>query len=151
MSEIHQREDGDYELTLPSGRVAVSAHRESLERLGAEYDQAVDANIAFLEAWKAGVKLAGPSWFEVHSASVGEALDKNELRPNWDLIEAESGPLSHGERVFLYALCAFFNGEWGRELFARFNETGHPQELAQILDGPRIEIIAALMTHYRGW
>lgn len=148
---IQQRNDGRYELPLHDGRVAVADDRDALANMAAAQEHAIHAEAAFLGAWKAGVELAGAQWFEVTSATVAQAVDKDQLRPAWEMVNEHSGVLSHGERVFLYALCGFFNDEWGRELFAHYGETGQPIELARILDPDRRHIIADLLIHYRGW
>lgn len=146
-----ERSDGQFETDLPSGRVLVSDSRESLEEVlrNEEIDRVKD--LQFLAAWKTGVKIAGERFFEVRSASVDEAMDKEDLRPSWETVENDIGVLSGGERRFLVAMCSFFNREWAKELSDQFNDMGNPGALAAQLDPSRIEVIAELMRSYRGW
>jgi hypothetical protein len=151
MNEVKQRADGTFELELPDGRVMESDSAGALINMGERLNRLAAAPGYFLDAWKAGVKLAGPRFFELDAASVDAAQDKEALRPNWDMVEAHSGAESHGERVFLYALCAFYNREWAAELSARFDESGNVGELVGILSPERIQIIVDLMKSYSGW
>lgn len=151
MSNIWELEDGNFAMEYAGGQTLVSASRESLERLGQDYDLSLARRARFLAAWQAGVDVAGQRFFDIKSETVASAQDKEELRPKWDYVEDNVGVLSHGERSFLIAMCGFFNDEWGAELSARFNETGSPVELAQILSIERRQIIADLLVNYQGW
>ena len=105
---------------------------------------------AFLDAWKRGVRLAGERCFDITSASVEGATDKDELRPSWDYVEAHLLDRSRGEAAFLASLCAFFNSHWGQALLER---AGCPNlcDLAERLDSERTGIIAELFLSYQGW
>ena len=104
----------------------------------------------FLAAWKRGVRLAGERCFDITAANVDRAIDKDQLRPSWDHVEAHLLDRSRGEAAFLAALCAFFNSDWGQGLLER---AGCPNlcDLAGKLDAERSAIIAELFLAYQGW
>lgn len=104
----------------------------------------------FLEAWKRGAALIGTRFFEVKAPSVESATDKNQLRPDWDLVEESIGVLSRGEAAFLAAMCSFFNAEWGQKLL---EDVGFPNicDIASKLDREHAEVIAELFLTYSGW
>jgi hypothetical protein len=104
----------------------------------------------FLEAWKRGIALIGPRFFEVKSSSIESATHKNELRPDWHVIEESLGVLSRGEAVFLAAMYSFYNAECGQILLT---EAGHPNicDIASKLDREHAEVIAELLLTYAGW
>ena len=104
----------------------------------------------FLEAWKQGVRIAGPECFRVTAPTVGDASHKRQLEPDWDHIEATLLARSRGEAAFLAAMCSFYNAEWGQSLLER---AGYPNlcDLAGKLDEPRAGIIAELFLYYPGW
>ena len=103
----------------------------------------------FLAAWKRGVKLAGEEYFNV-VGSVEGATDKEQLRPNYKMIEHSLFKISSGQATFLAALYSFFNGEEG-QLF--LEQLGKPNisDLAAYLDRERAEIISELFLTYSGW
>ena len=104
----------------------------------------------FLRAWKRGVRLAGERCFDITSASIEGAIDKDQLRPSWDYVEAYLTDRSKGEAAFLAALCSFFNSHWGQALLER---AGYPNlcDLAEKLDAERAGVIAELFLSYQGW
>lgn len=116
-----------------------------------EMSRYIDAQAKFLAAWKRGVSLAGDQYFHVKTPTVVEAVDKNQLRPDWDFICEVIGGLSHGERMFLAAMYSFFNALDGHRLFEQIGETGNICEIAAILDPERAQVIADLFLSYRGW
>jgi hypothetical protein len=106
----------------------------------------------FLDAWKRGVALAGKEYFLVTVSDPASASDKNELRPNGELVEQTIGVLSSGQGVFLAAMCSFFNPRWGQSLLAGLGE--HRTNICDIsaaLDTERRLVIAELFQHYNGW
>lgn len=66
----------------------------------------------FLAAWKIAVQLAGVDLFDVRSATVAEATDKNELRPRMEHIAKALPDLTDAEASFVLAVCSFFNFDW---------------------------------------
>lgn len=104
----------------------------------------------FLVAWKRGVVLAGESYFLVETPSVAEASHRNQLRPNYALVEDAVGRVSSGQGAFLAAMYSFFNAEDGQRLLAR---AGYPNicDLAAKLEGEHAVIVAELFINYHGW
>ena len=116
-----------------------------------EIDHFSSAPARFLEAWKRGVRLAGPQFFGMRSphADLDHAESKWDLCPKMDLIDRAIGVMSSGEKVFLAALTSFYNAEDGGELLKRVNVQG----LADFggLDLERRAVIAVLLLNYTGW
>lgn len=104
----------------------------------------------FLAAWMRGVALAGASYFFVEVPYVAEATHRNQLCPNYALVEDAIGRVSAGQGAFLAAMYSFFNAEDGQRLLAR---AGYPNicDLAAKLEGQHAEIVAELFLNYHGW
>lgn len=104
----------------------------------------------FLVAWKCGVQLAGEQYFNITAASIEAANDKNQLQPDYRLIQEAIGRVSAGQGAFLAALYSFYNGDDGQKLLA---VAGYPNisDLAGKLDPEYAEVIAALFLNYHGW
>ena len=107
---------------------------------------------AFLQSWKAGVKLAGSRWF-------GDGSDPEAAETKWDLaprtehIKANIGLLSTSEAVFLAALVSFYNDRIGGPMLQQvigYNEVGLA-DIAASLDEPRRRVIGGLLLSYCGW
>lgn len=130
---------------------AVALDETTRESIPQELEHLSSAPARFLEAWKRGVRLAGPQYFGMGSphADLGEAQSKWDLCPKMDLIDRAIGVMSSGEKVFLAALTSFYNAEDGGELLKRV----HVQGLADFggLDLERRAVIAALIVNYTGW
>ena len=130
---------------------AVALDQTTRESIAQELEHFSSAPARFLEAWKRGVRLAGPQFFGMGSphADLGEAQSKWDLCPKIDLIDRAIGAMSSGEKVFLAALTSFYNAEDGGELLKRV----HVQGLADFggLDLERRAVIAALILNYTGW
>lgn len=116
-----------------------------------ELEHFSSAPARFLEAWKRGVRLAGPQFFGMGSphADLAGTQSKWDLCPKMDLIEDAIGVMSSGEKVFLAALTSFYNAQDGGALLKRV----HVQGLADFggLDLERRAVIAALIVNYTGW
>lgn len=121
------------------------------ENIAQELEHFSSAPVRFLEAWKRGVRLAGPQFFGTGTAhaDLDQAESKWDLCPKMDLIDRGIGVMSSGEKVFLAALTSFYNAEHGGELLRRV----HVQGLADFggLDLERRAVIAALILNYTGW
>jgi hypothetical protein len=121
------------------------------ESIAQELEHFSSASARFLEAWKRGVRLAGPQFFGTRSthADLDHAESKWDLCPKMALIDRAIGVMSSGEKVFLAALTSFYNAEDGGELLKR----AHVQGLADLggLDLERRAVIAALILNYTGW
>jgi hypothetical protein len=104
----------------------------------------------FLDAWKQGIALIGPRFFEADAALFKSETSKDDLRPDWDYIEACIGALSRGEAAFLAGMCSFYNAEWGQKLLV---EAGYPNicDIAAKLDREQAAVIAELFMTYSGW
>lgn len=106
---------------------------------------------AFFEAWRAGVRLAGPRYFgDGTLAAVDAATTKQDLAPNYDEVMNGLGVLSSGEAVFLAAMYSFYNDEAGGKMLAQVDAAGLAGISAH-LDEPRIRVIADLLVSYAGW
>lgn len=105
----------------------------------------------FLAAWKSGVSYAGEHLFKIRSASAEVATDKDDLRPDLDVITASLGTLSPGERVFILSLYQFFSDSTVRDLCVE-HEIDMPT-LADIanMDAGRRSVIVGLINSYSGW
>ncbi len=107
---------------------------------------------AFLQSWKAGVKLAGPSWFGDGSDPVS-AETKWDLAPRVEHIKANIGALSTCEAVFLAAMVSFYNDRIGGPLLQQvvgYDDVGMA-DIASSLDEPRRRVVATLLLSYCGW
>lgn len=114
--------------------------------------------IIFLNAWKRGVKLAGPHYFKNTLptpgagplADVENATSKWQLCPDLQMIRRAIGGVSRGEGAFLAAMYSFYNAKDGQQLLKR---AGYPNicDLAAKLDSRRAGIIAELFLNYPGW
>jgi hypothetical protein len=126
--------------------------QQALQAIAQARREAEASEWLFLDAWKRGVALAGEEYFLVTCSDLSEATDKNELRPNWELIEQTIGVLSSGQGVFLAAMCSFFNPQWGQSLLAGLGEHRiNICDVASALDTEHREVIADLFRHYQGW
>lgn len=105
----------------------------------------------FLAAWKAAVKIAGVQYFNVLSVGVDSATNRNQLRPNWEMIRETLDALSSGEATFLIALYQFYCAS---DIQTLCGEAGIPMptlnEMA-CLDHDQINVICRLMQSYYGW
>lgn len=129
------------------------ANKTEKERMADFFAEAQDQAARrddFLNAWKRGVSLAGEQYFKITAPSVEAANDKNQLRPDYAMIQNAIGRVSAGQGAFLAALYGFYNGDDGQKLLAA---AGYPNisDLAGKLDPEYAEVIAALFLNYQGW
>ena len=66
---------------------------------------------AFFDAWKTGVTIAGPRYFEDGTYSPTTARGKWDLEPRLDDITRSLGVLSSGEAIFLAARVSFYDAD----------------------------------------
>ncbi|WP_342308921.1 hypothetical protein [Burkholderia pyrrocinia] len=121
-----------------------------LEQLVQEESHFAQAPNAFFDAWKQGVRLAGPQFFgDGHRDALAQAGNKWDLVPDLPRIDRALGVMSSGERVFIAALVSFYNAHDSQELLRRAGVEG----LADLgsLDLQRRRVIASLLLHYTGW
>jgi len=105
----------------------------------------------FLAAWKDGVTLAGEHFFNVRSNTVSSATDREDLRPNLDVITASLGGISPGERVFVLALYQFFSDSTVRDLCAEYGFDFPTLADIATMDASRKAVITRLIHAYNGW
>lgn len=139
-----------------SGRILQfhSANRELLENelIAMQRYNSDDGDERFLATWKLAVKVH-PGLFHCDAPSIDEATDKEQLRPNWEAVEGflRSKP-EPWLRRFIMSACSFYNDEWMKEWAKRLRLPRTPiGDLAIKLDMEHREILAALLTSYRGW
>ncbi|MFU1926449.1 hypothetical protein ACLQ9J_10315 [Bordetella hinzii] len=121
-----------------------------LEQLTQEQAHFDEAPSAFLDAWKQGVRLAGPHFFgDGQPDGLARAKSKWDLAPDLPRISRTLGVLSSGERVFIVALASFYNAHDSKELLRRAG-VGNLADLGT-LDLQRRQVIAALLLHDTGW
>ena len=121
-----------------------------VEPLAREERHFAAAPKAFLQAWKRGVRLAGPQWFgDGTPEGLNQARDKWDLCPDVPRISKALSVLSGGERMFLAAMVSFYNERKGGTLLKRCGFHG----LADFggLDMERRGVLADLLLHYGGW
>lgn len=124
--------------------------QEIVDQIAQEERHLAAAPHAFFEAWKRGVEIAGPQWFgDGVPAGLNRARSKWHLCPDLQRIRDALGVLSSGERLFLAALCSFYNAREGGALLGHCDFHG----LADLggLDLQRRRVIADLLLNYDGW
>lgn len=144
-------ESGQWAVDLDDGTTMLGDDPVHLANMVRRHDEARARPARFLAAWKKAVVLAGPRFFDVLVDDVAAADDKNQLRPNPELIADTAGVLSSGERVFLLALVCLFNSEDAMALCQRYGEAIDPRTLADTLDYERLGVLVNLMQNYAGW
>ena len=146
-----KRDSESFYIDTPGGRIrsdevgAIEAYLDQREQ------RAPGSAVVFLAAWKEGVVLAGERFFNVKSATPRAATDRDQLRPNLEMIQASLDVLSPGESVFLLSLYQFFSDSTVRDLCA---ESGvQMPSLVDIanLDTKRQSVITRLICSYGGW
>jgi hypothetical protein len=112
-----------------------------------------NAEERFLAAWKRGIKLAGRDLFHIKAVDLASADSKEKLPPNWEAVEAYiRGACSDAERLFLMEMCSFYNNEWMEEQKAAIElPRSSFCRAAYSLDEERGNVLADLLTAYRGW
>jgi len=107
---------------------------------------------AFFQAWRNAALIAGERYFGDGTAGCADrAQNKNDLRPNAQIISDAIEYMSPGERDFLAAMISFFNPR--SEARAAFGlrapeSLGH---LAARCDLKRRAALASLIASYVGW
>lgn len=108
----------------------------------------------FLDAWKRGVKIAGPGLFECGAESIDAATHKNQLCPRWEVVEEylRSTSMSHWTRLFMIEMCSFYNSDWMQKHKSKMRMgRSSVGACAQGMDMERREVLADLLVNYRGW
>lgn len=111
--------------------------------------QTEEKHACFLAAWKRGVEFLGPGLFG--PKTVETALDKDDLRPLREPVNAVFRQESGGEEQFLAAMVSFYDPVWGEQLAARI---GCPRSICGLtynLDHACTAILCELLLNYEGW
>ena len=105
----------------------------------------------FLAAWQDGIRLAGEHLYQIQSDSVESATDRDQLRPDHEVIVASLGGMSPSQGVFVLSLDQFFSDSTVRDLC---DELEYPfPSLTDIanLDAQYRSAILRLLSSYSGW
>ncbi len=126
--------------------------RQHFEQVKRHYTMAPPA---FLDAWKAGVKMAGPRLFTAANGYLkplhtDDVSDKWQLIPDINAIDRYTETCSVSQGVFIGALVSFYNGDTGAAILARFGHTGLG-DIANRLELGQLLIITRLMLNHTGW
>lgn len=122
----------------------------SQDEIKARQKEAWSNERSFFEWWKNGVMIAGYQYFgDGTKQGFVEAKDKNDLRPDPDMIEKAIGEISDGEIAFLTTMYCFYNDYRGAQLCAKANVKSIGNVM--ILDSARRKVIASLLTTYCVW
>jgi hypothetical protein len=145
------RRDGKpFVLETETGRLTGDSAAVLVQVANAE-EQGKQRPAFFLEAWKEAVQLAGARFFDIRSASVEAATDKNELAPDLAAITGAIGVLSGGEKRFLLAIYQFYNDHDIYE-FCQERDIKVPSlSDLPLLDEKQRIVIAQLLHSYDGW
>ena len=136
----------------------------TLARIRKERDVALahsyEAPAKFVAAWVQGVKIIGQQYFECKKPMFGDVAtepktldhvtDKNQLVPNWELIEKNIYAISGGEAALLAVMCSFYNSEWGGKMMQELGLQGMA-DLSAKLDLKSNQVVADLLVSYTGW
>jgi hypothetical protein len=133
-------------------QAAMSKVLQQMERVRQHYTMAPQV---FLDAWKEGVKMAGPRLFTaergyIKPQQVDDAQDKWQLIPDLAAIRHYTSTCSVSEGVFIGALVTFYNNELGAEILERFCYSGIGG-IANRLELAQVEVITRLMLNHTGW
>ena len=112
-------------------------------------EQTEEKEQRFFAAWKRGVELLGGHLFGPKNTA--DAKHKDDLRPRYQLIEAELGKESCGEEQFLTAMVSFYDPAWGEELVELIDCHKSVCGLTYNLDHEHIEILCELLRNFQGW
>ena len=112
-------------------------------------EQSEEKEQRFFMAWKRGVGFLGSHLFG--PGNIDEALNKSELQPLHEVINALFEHESGGEEQFLAAMVSFYDPTWGEELADRIICAKSVCGLTYNLDHERTEILCELLRNYQGW
>ena len=145
-----RREDGKRFVETENGRLSDhDADALAEVAIKMEYNHPIPGE--FLAAWKDGVRLAGEHLFRIRSDSVESATDREDLRPDLEIITASLGAISPGERVFILSMYQFFSDSTVRDLCMEFGYDFPTLADIANLDIPRRTVITRLIDSYAGW
>lgn len=112
------------------------------------------AESRFLDAWKAGVQLAGERFFKTEKCyeapeCIEAATTVWQLVPDLDAIRQFACVGSTGEVVFLGVLVSFYNHDIGNEIVEQARYPG--LSALSRLEFVEREIVTELLNNYTGW
>lgn len=138
------------------GGVALKERKDVPTWVKAERNKAIDIiqesqeyPRLFFEAWRDGVILAGPIFFGQKTPDT--AINKNDLRPDFQMIERALPSMGTGEAQFMSALVSFFDPQKGELLSSRLKTEKSLCGLTIGIDATGKRILARLLTSYCGW
>lgn len=124
---------------------------DMLNRFLDESEENESKQSEFLSAWKDGVEVAGEQFFVIRCEVVASANDKDDLRPDLEMIKNSIGVISPGERVFILSLCQFFNARDIQELCSEFDIEFPTLTDISHMDKRRRQVITKLIEAFTGW
>lgn len=140
MNTNHKIESSDDQVP----EYVIRAHARSLKH----YEQ---APARFLAAWKRAVSMIGSPYFHCDGVDhYTNATNREQIRPNTEMIDRHIGVCSTGQGVFIGAVCSFYNGSWGLNLSSIHGYSAHG-DIAGRLDLQQNEILVELMLNHTGW
>ena len=126
----------------------IANHHAKLQRVRDHYSNASEK---FLAAWIRAIALIGPEYFHcVDIDSYKNATDKDQIRPNTELIEERINVCSVGEGVFIGVVMSFFNDKWGAGICDAFGYHGIGGA-ANRLELDEMDIAMELFNSHTGW
>jgi hypothetical protein len=104
----------------------------------------------FLEAWKDGVQLTGPSLFGCQVAKPADATHWHQLAPKLDAMRKALPNRSQADAAFAAAMASLYNATEGHRLATK---AGAPEfgRLVAALDPTRRAVLAELLANFTGW
>lgn len=130
-----------------------SADESSLRTVTDDLMHWRSAQKRFLNAWKAGVAIAGYRFFgDGTPDGLKLAASKEDLSPNFQLVKASVSTMSRGERAFLVAMLSFYNGRAAHDLWEEVSD--QPDNIGWTISGldlGRRQVLAELTLTYTGW
>jgi len=103
----------------------------------------------FLQAWKEGVMMVGPSLFGCQARTPMDAQHWQALPPRLDMMRKAIANRSQAQAYLLAVMASFFNDAEGQKLLIKAGLTFGGG--ARVVGPKERDIIARLFTHYRGW
>lgn len=114
-----------------------------------QVSQETPLHAAFLQAWKEGIELAGPSRFSCTARSIEDAAHWRQLTPDLAVMRRTIVNKSQAEAYLIAIMASFYNDAEGQKLLQKAGLTFGGGALV-VGDKARC-IIARLFASYRGW
>lgn len=130
---------------------SASSDRDLHEHIVHEMIKGDERSAQFLQAWIDGVDLIGTAHFRVRSESAQSATDKNDLRPDFEIMKTTMQGLSGGQRRFLIAMCQFFSDSGTIDLCSQLSIDMPSMADLALLDDRHRSVLLRLLDSYTGW